>query len=146
MTLEIVTSETWTLGGPIGTGGSGWIHVISAGGRRGAYEPAFALICRLLIGFTIEGCVFRKPGRQPVGPRFHLSPFQRSTVIRQPHDHFTVTNGDDHVIFRTILWLRIEICAPTVSIFHGVAPFSAERSGLCGVRQGSSFWHRARRN
>jgi hypothetical protein len=39
---ETLTSETWTLGGPIGTGESGSIHVTSASGRRGACKPALA--------------------------------------------------------------------------------------------------------
>jgi hypothetical protein len=39
---ETITSETWTLGGPIGTGESGSINVISAAGRRGACKPAMA--------------------------------------------------------------------------------------------------------
>src|SRR5271169_3978642 len=39
---ETLTSETWTLAGPIGTGESGSIHVTSASGRRGACKPALA--------------------------------------------------------------------------------------------------------
>jgi hypothetical protein len=40
---ETVTSETWTLGGPIGTGESGSINIASAAGLRGACKPGFAV-------------------------------------------------------------------------------------------------------
>jgi hypothetical protein len=39
---ETATSETWTVGDPIGTGESGSINVTSGDGRRGACKPAFA--------------------------------------------------------------------------------------------------------
>ena len=43
--------------------------------------------------------LLRKRGRELIRPRFHLSPFHRLSVIGQPHDHFAVMNGDDHVAF-----------------------------------------------
>jgi hypothetical protein len=38
---ETLTSEVWTLAGPIGTGESGSIHIMSEAGLRGACKPAF---------------------------------------------------------------------------------------------------------
>jgi hypothetical protein len=62
------------------------------------------------------GLLFRKHGRQLVGFRFHLSPFHRLSVIGQPHDHFAVTNGDDHVAFWTVAISTDRDLSPIVSI------------------------------
>jgi hypothetical protein len=39
---ETSTTESWTLGGPIGSGESASSHVLSSSGRRGAGKPAHA--------------------------------------------------------------------------------------------------------
>lgn len=63
-------------------------------------------------------------GRYLVRLRFHLSPFHCLAVIRQLHDHFVATDGDDHVAFQTVAKSTDPDHSPMLRLPHGFEPFS----------------------